>query len=394
MKKRIALPALLLVICILLCMIIRVISFSGFFHIKGNTYYWDHTHFLHDQWKKVKGVDCCFDHDGTLYEGWYLNNQKRMFLISGIPVTGRQTINDHEYYFNLRGIMSTGIVTDGSEIHYYSEEGIRKTGWVSYEGNTYYFTKDHMQTGWFKEGNRRYYFRADGHMVTGWNRIQKQLYYFNTQGQMIRNRWIKDRNNIYYLYDDGHAACGRSSVQGKIYFFSKDGRLLKNTWVGNSYAGGDGSLQTDKNIDGLWVDDQGNKIYDGSYGSGGSLFIPSVRLQVPAWKTKGGKKGQEITDEVNSAAYLTSFNKPVIADHKTQGFEVIKESIPRRTIAFILTSGTVTEYVCTDIFTGLNTEHDLLDPGGKSIDERAADLCLYTCNENWKNVTIVLFKKK
>lgn len=386
--------ALLTIIFLLLCGMVFILSYSGFVRIMGHEYYWNHTHFIREQWIKVRRVDCYFGEDGRLYTGWLTQGNERKYLISGIPVTGEFVIKDSEYYFDPDGVMVTGIADTGSGTHYYAENGARKTGWVTLGDDSYYFTDTDMTRGWYDEDNSRYYFSQDGKMVTGWIRIDGNFYYFTDKGKMMRNGWFADGNTDYYLFADGHAACGQTKLDGRIYCFSDTGRLLKNTWTGNSYAGEDGTLQTSCTIDGLRVDKKGRKIYDGDYGDGGSLYIPTLGVKVPAWKTEGGSEGQRITDAANSAALLTSFKMPVIADHKNQGFEAIKSSVPEDTIAFVLTPDSVTEYLCSSIFTGTNVENDILDSTGKSIDGLSSDLCLYTCNENWRHVTIVLFQKK
>ena len=268
-----------------------------------------------------------------------------------------------------------------------------KDGWVTENNDIYYYKEGVPRTGWLYYHRSKYYFDHFGKMVTGWAKIDDNYYYFAKDGKMRSQSWFEDETGRYYLTANGTAATGIRNVNGTRYLFSQRGTLLKNQWHGNYYAGEDGAILTDTCIDGLWVDQDGKKICDGTYGNGGCLFIPSLGIQVPVYKTPGGEKGQAITDRSDSAAYLTTFHMPLIADHKNQGFEAIKDSSPGETVAFLLTKSRVSEYLCSDIFIASNVEKDILDENGKSIDDYDTDFALYTCNENWHHVTVVLFRK-
>lgn len=394
MKISVKIFIIISLLVFLLAIGFTIVSFKGYIPVGSRYFYWDGSRLQHSGLLTLEETKCLFDKDGSLYEGWYVNGSDKSYMVRGLPVTGEYEIEGKKYCFNSKGIMQTGIVTTDSACRYYSDEGVLTTGWIYLPEGTWYFDEDGMKTGWFKEGNSKYYFDKTGHMMTGWIRVDGRIYNFRENGQLRNDGWYDDESGTYYLTSDGHAVSGKTTIGGQTYLFSDSCKLLRNTWSGNNYAGDDGSMQTSCNVDGLNIDEHGDKVYNSSYGSGGSLFMPSISLQVPAWLTEGGEEGQEITDRFNSAAYLTSFNKPVIADHKNQGFEAIKGCIPESTVAFLLTPDSVCEYICTAVFNGSNVENDLLDPAGVSIDDREADLCLYTCNENWRHVTIVLFRKK
>lgn len=268
-----------------------------------------------------------------------------------------------------------------------------KDGWELGEKGVSYYRNHEKVTGWFYVRRATYYFDKAGYMVTGWAKISGKIYYFRDDGKMLGDGWMTDDYGTHYLEADGAAACGKKEIDDQIYLFSDKGVLLKNRWVGNSYAGEDGIMVTDQDIDGLYIDENGERIFEGTFGSGGCLYMPSVGVEVPSYKTAGDEEGQRITDRENCAARLTSFHMPVIADHKNQGFEAIKDCVPGETTAFLLTEKKVRQYRCLAIFTGFNAERDITDQEGVSIDDYDADLCLYTCNEDWKHVTIVLFEK-
>ena len=374
-----------------------LLLYRGWIRFGNKSWYWDHGDYVHDRWEEIEGVRYRFDGKGDLCEGWVKDKSGLSYFTGGLPAVGEKEIEGSLYYFNKKGIMQTGFVSvesSGSRVFYYGKDGKKKTGWVNTEEGKYYISEEGMLTGWQEIDGNRYCFAPDGIMRTGWVREEGNLYCLGPDGVMRTSEWIREDRATYYVKEDGRAASGKTDIDGKTYLFTKDCLLARNAWVGNSHADKHGVMETDTLVDGLAIDGKGNKIFDGAYGDGGNLFIPSVGVEVPLYKTEGDEHGQEITDRGYSAALLTSFAMPVIADHKNQGFERIKTCLPNKTKALILTRNQVEEYLCTARMVGSNVEDDILDDQGNSIDYSGADLCLYTCNEDWRHVTIVLFDKK
>lgn len=122
----------------------------------------------------------------------------------------------------------------------------------------------------------------------------------------------------------------------------------------------------------------------------GTFSIPGLGLNVKCYSSWE----QSVVDAKNSAAYFIGYGHEVIADHKNQGFDKIKKCSVGTTAVFE-TNGKQLEYVCVDKINGHNTGKDLTDNNYKSIDEYyPGALVCYTCNENWKNITIVFFELK
>jgi hypothetical protein len=121
----------------------------------------------------------------------------------------------------------------------------------------------------------------------------------------------------------------------------------------------------------------------------GRLTIPSVGLDVALFN----RYTQGIVDRQDSAGtYRYNGGQMVIADHKNQGFELIKLSIPNVTIAYINDGETVKPYICIDNNIGENKSngipYDLLDCNGDSIYlQNAGGICIYTCNNHWSSIT-------
>lgn len=418
MKK--ASGRLLLPVLILMVLVGSALAFfflyKGWIRLGDRSWYWDHGDYVRDAWEEIDGVRYRFDRRGKLCQGWLEDESGRFYFRDGLPLTGAVEIDGSYYYFDKNGRMMTGFVSDksdGSPIYYYNQEGVRQEGWIELPEGKYYSGEEGLQRGWAEIDGGRYYFDADGRMASGWIDVDGSRYCLGTDGRMITgwvrekgilyclgedgalrtSSWIEEDKGTYYVDKEGKAVSGKKTIEGTNYLFGKDCRLKRNVWVGNSHSDEDGVMETNCMVDGLFIDSKGNKVFGGTYGDGGNLFMDSAGIEVPLYKTEGDEHGQAITDRAYSAAWLTSFNMPVIADHKNQGFERIKSCIPGETKALILTKNTVTEYRCTDVIQGSNVEDDILDDQGVSIDESGADLCLYTCNEDWRHVTIVYFSR-
>ena len=129
-------------------------------------------------------------------------------------------------------------------------------------------------------------------------------------------------------------------------------------------------------------------------GSGyvGTLVIDAVNLKVrvyDVYKTNPHVSAQTITDRKNSATMIELNGQVFIADHKHQGFSKIKKVTAGKTIA---TLGSKT-YKCVQKFNGRNKEYYLTDNNGTDIKKYGADIAMYTCNQDWRHVTITLWNE-
>lgn len=122
----------------------------------------------------------------------------------------------------------------------------------------------------------------------------------------------------------------------------------------------------------------------------GNFKISSVGLDVPVYKRceeNGWRELQAITDDKNSAAIFQYHSKTVVADHKHQGFDKIKKASVGTTATF---QGKT--YTCISKFKGHNKKTALTDWDGNDIRSMEGSLVTYTCNENWRNVTILMWQ--
>ena len=121
------------------------------------------------------------------------------------------------------------------------------------------------------------------------------------------------------------------------------------------------------------------------------LTIPSVGVNVGCFW--GTNNLQTLVDASDSAALFSYGGMTIIADHRHQGFSAMKNS-SIGTKAYMNYGDHTEEYVCIANFKGHNTGHALTDNNDTDISELYPGyLAMYTCNENWQNITITIWQK-
>lgn len=122
---------------------------------------------------------------------------------------------------------------------------------------------------------------------------------------------------------------------------------------------------------------------DIKYGDIGRLYVSNINVAL----YEGLE--QEICDTIDSACYKMHKGVIIIADHSHQGFDAIKDCRPGDVCVVRYEDGTADVYECTVYEpNGKNLKNDLADSNGTSIFDSGADMIMYTCNEDWENVTI------
>lgn len=119
----------------------------------------------------------------------------------------------------------------------------------------------------------------------------------------------------------------------------------------------------------------------------GRFKISSVGVNVACY---AGSE-QSIVDAKDSAAYFYGFGHIIIGDHKHQGFSAIKSCSVGTKAQMVTKNGTET-FTCVGKIQGHNTGYELTDANYVPINDLyPGSIACYTCNDNWKNVTIVFF---
>lgn len=124
-------------------------------------------------------------------------------------------------------------------------------------------------------------------------------------------------------------------------------------------------------------------------GSVGRLTIPSLGVDVALFASSS----QKVCDNQDSACYFRYGVQHVVADHKHQGFAAMKKAVPNKTKAYINWGTWTQAFICVDNFKGHNTGDILCDLDGNDCGhENSRGLLMYTCNENWRNITITYWQ--
>ena len=105
----------------------------------------------------------------------------------------------------------------------------------------------------------------------------------------------------------------------------------------------------------------------------GRLSIPDVGIDVAVFNSDS----QATADAVDSACYFDWLGYPVMGDHQNQGWSALQYCVPGSTLAYFDNGSSVTTYICTDNFTGINTGYGFTYDDGTPIS--GSSLVLYTC---------------
>ena len=127
-----------------------------------------------------------------------------------------------------------------------------------------------------------------------------------------------------------------------------------------------------------------------NYGTYGRLYVSwyDVALYDYNVYTESSYSLQQLVDNYDSAAYYASHDRLVIADHNTQGFNVLY-GLSEGTVSYIkFADGSSIAYRLIRKETGYNTGPDLVDAYGNSFFDMDSNLIMYTCYGDGIMVTL------
>ena len=118
----------------------------------------------------------------------------------------------------------------------------------------------------------------------------------------------------------------------------------------------------------------------------GRLSIPDVGIDVAVFNSDS----PATADAVDSACYFDWLGYPVMGDHQNQGWSALQYCVPGSTLAYFDNGSSVTTYICTDNFTGINTGYGFTYDDGTPIS--GSSLVLYTClGSDWTHYLFCYF---
>lgn len=236
-------------------------------------------------WKTVNGKRYCFNQQGYMRYGWFLEGSTWYYLggaNDGAMKTGWQKVKGTWYYLNPDGTMATGWTTVKGKKYYLENSGAMAYGWKHLNGNWYYFGSANdgsMKTGWQLVNGKWYYMYDDGKMAAN---TWIGQWYVNGSGAWTKTKepakWIKSGARWWYRHEDGgYTTNGFETINGKKYYFDAagwmvtgwkkinnqwyyfdaSGAMATNQWIGNYYVGSNGVMATNTWIGKYYVDASG-----------------------------------------------------------------------------------------------------------------------------------------
>lgn len=129
-------------------------------------------------------------------------------------------------------------------------------------------------------------------------------------------------------------------------------------------------------------------------GSSGRIFFGSL-YSVALYQPTTSEEAQKYVDNKDSGAIIKYSNISLVADHASQGFDIIKRQKIGNYIYIKNSNKTIDKYVIKEKTTGYNTGDKLLTKDGRNVlYDTDYSLALYTCNSsNGYHVTILLLNK-
>ena len=129
-------------------------------------------------------------------------------------------------------------------------------------------------------------------------------------------------------------------------------------------------------------------------GSSGRIFFESL-YSVALYQPTTSEEAQKYVDNKDSGAIIKYSNISLVADHASQGFDIIKRQKIGNYIYIKNSNKTIDKYVIKEKTTGYNTGDKLLTKDGRNVlYDTDYSLALYTCNSsNGYHVTILLLNK-
>ncbi|MGI6117501.1 MAG: N-acetylmuramoyl-L-alanine amidase family protein [Bilifractor sp.] len=304
---------------------------------------------------------------------------------AAVEWSGWDTVSGATVYRTQSGSLLTGIQMIDGKIYVFSNSGSLQKGMFTFGGNVYYADASGVcQTGFQKIGNATYYFsEIDGKRQTGWVTKDSKKYFF-------------DRQTGALVHSVDH-----KTVDGHVYKFADDGSVVKDYGTvqqvnaqngGTASTAASGSNSTAKTSTKTSTVTGGSGAVSSNQGSAGNVTIPSQGINTRLYSVSiTNSSSQTIVNNQNSAAWLTGGAQPIIADHCNQNnFGKIQYCSGK--VAYISKGNSVTRYVCTGVYHGQNTGYDIVFNGKSAITSHVGDLVMYTCNGNWQNVWVAVWK--
>ena len=345
---------------------------EGLTQIEDSTYGFDDSGVRLSGVQTIDGKLYVLADDGKAQTGW-VQDETMYCTDDYTAATGFQAIDGQLYDFDEHGVKLTGEQVDSEGNAYdFGNDGAALTGWNA--DHTKYYGEDHVRvTGLQTIDGSLHDFGDDGVMLTGEQTgADGQVYNFGSDGAGIME-WNEDHTKYYG--SDYARVSGLQTIDGRVYQFADDGTLQEDLGTVAEYE----AALAEKQKKNALASAAGNQ------GDQGNLYVPDLGINVALYGIRQYTESNEefeyyksICNAANSACYYTDWPEPCIADHNYQGFSALVNATGHH--CYVTQGSTVTEYVCTGVYEGVNTG-DGIYQGGTHINEgsKIADLLMYTC---------------
>lgn len=291
---------------------------TGFFNVKGKTYYGKSNGVILTGWQLIEGNWYCFENDGVMKQLEWVKNSNNQWVYlkeDGKMATGIVDTGKKWYYFSKDGAMLTGWQKSGNDWYYMNAAGeMYRNAWLNSSGTWYYFgDKGKMSTGMAAIGKATYFFKDTGAMATDWVSKDGKWYYANSSGELVKSTWKKVGSSWYYFGTNYMMSTGWEIISGKRYYLNTSGELCTG-WVavGSDWycTDGDGACYTNcwKKMDGVWYyfKDDGKMAAGWSTIGGKRYFMNASGAMQSGWFTSD--KNWHLSD-TDGACYTETWKK-------------------------------------------------------------------------------------
>ena len=132
------------------------------------------------------------------------------------------------------------------------------------------------------------------------------------------------------------------------------------------------------------------KVSNVKYGTYGRLYVSTYNVALYDFNvhTNSNSTLQTIVNGKDSAAYYTTKDRLVIADHNYQGFNILVNLKIGTTSYIKFKDGSTIKYKLVKKAKGYNKKTDLVDTNGNSFFGMESDIIMYTCYKDGIMVTL------
>lgn len=277
-----------------------------------------------------------------------------------------------------------GLVKNDHEAVFYDAQGWPESGWHTVDGKTYYFSTDdyYALTGEQTIEGTKYFFDENGVLDEDWveeTETEKTAEAAADTASAAETETAAESTSASAAASSASAAASTSTSTSASS--ASAARTASSGQTSSQAAAQQSTAAAAQQQTQTQVQTAPSVPYDtANLGSAGNLSIPGLGIDVAlnyVNMADASVNPQAVVNAGNSAALMSGFAVPVIADHAYQGFSALASAYGQT--AYIYNGSSATAYVCTGVYAGVNTGSDLLVNGQSVLYSAPGALVMYTC---------------